>query len=343
MRSLAFVFVLASITVVGSERMFWFWASEPLPHVELSAFYAIATGAAVMLMRRFHVTSMWSLLLVSPVVAYVVEGVITPVMYSGGPMVPVFPAWFAFWHGILAFVGLGFGLRSLMLRSATGRVAAAAIGLGAFWGLWSSTLRLPENVNDEELIADGGALVVLEPGAFAVYAVTFTAILMASHWAAGFVWPRPISGQPARRRLGPAEWLVASLCLVMVVAWTFVLPWALPMFLAYVALQVVGLRWHRRSLAEPLPPSLFDQLRGRLPIRSLLPLALMAPAAAATYLIVWTLDPSDVVLRVMMYSIIAGQGLAGFGITVAALGRSRRKVSGSGDSGSSSRFRSSAV
>jgi len=305
--------------------MFWFWAPEAVDHLEIAAFYSLATGAGYLLMRRFRVSSPWSLLLVSPVVAYVVEGVITPVMYTGGPMIPVFPAWFAFWHGVLAFAGLVFGLRRLLLDRAIGALAAVAVGLGLFWGTWSSTLRLPENVNDEELIADLGQLTVLEPGGFGAYVVVFTAILIASHWLISFVWPEP---EPVRTRpsqvVRGGEWLVGLLCLAGATGWTFVIPWALPMFLAYVGLQVAGLRWYRDRMSAPLPPTLLDQLGGRVSVISLAPLALMAPVAAGTYAVIWALDPSDIALRVVMYTVIAVQGVAGFVVTVMALRRARR-------------------
>ena len=50
--------------------------------------------------------------------------------------------------------------------------------------------------SDEELIADSGPLEVLDPDAFGWYAITFTAVLIVSHWLLGYVWPR--RWQPSR-------------------------------------------------------------------------------------------------------------------------------------------------
>jgi hypothetical protein len=98
------------------------------------------------------------------------------------------------------------------------------------------------------------------------------------------------------------------------------LPWALPMFGAYAGLQVVALRRHSARVPAGRP-DLFAQLAEPVRLRALLPLVLMAPTAALTYAGLWQLDPSDAVLRVLMYSIIALQAIAGAVITVRALPR----------------------
>ena len=103
LQHLAFVFVVSLIAAVGSERMFWFWSTGLDEHLFVSAFYSVATAVTLWAIDRYRVSTWWSLWLASPLFALVVEGVITPVTYSGGPFVPIFPAWFAFWHGVLAF------------------------------------------------------------------------------------------------------------------------------------------------------------------------------------------------------------------------------------------------
>ena len=331
-RSFALVYLVALIMAVGSERMFWFWAPGLAELFEVAGFYAIATAAALVLIRRFNVTSWWSLMLVAPVVAFVVEGVITPIIYTGGPFVPVFPAWFTFWHGMFSLIGLVFGVRSLLLREATARLAAVSVALGGFWALWSATLRLPENVDDIEMEeAIGGPLQVLDQGAFARYAVGITAVFIVAHALIGYVWPKPGRSSGRIGSLGWRERATLGLVVTGVIIWTFVVPWAIPMFALYCGIQLKGLRWHR-AVVDPSAVSLIDQLSGRVRLRALLPLALMAPAAAGGYALLWELDPSDQVLRVIMYGTIAIQGIVGFVVAVLALVRAHRLNSSSASS-----------
>lgn len=336
-RAVVFAYLAALIMAIGSERMFWFWSTGLGVHLEVAAYYSIATVVGIGLMRRFTVTSWWSLMLVAPVIAFIVEGVITPVIYTGGPMVPLFPAWFSFWHGMLAFVGLVFGIRHLLLRESTAALSFVAIAVGLFWGVWSSTQWLPENVNDPDLIEiEGGPLVVLEPAAFGLYATLFTAVLIVGHALIGFVWPR---FEAPQHKLARWEKATIALVLIGVIGWTVVVPWALPMFGLYCWLQQIGLRWHRSAISKDQQP-LLDQLQGRVRLRSLVPLSLVAPAAAGAYALMWTLDPSDDALRVVMYGTIAVQSVIGFAVAGKALLMARsnaRRISSSSASSASLR------
>ncbi len=316
LRRSLFVFVVAAIAAVGSERMFWFWSTGLDEHLFVAAFYAIPTGVTLWAIATHRVSGWWSLWLATPLYALVTEGVITPVVYSGGPFVPVFPAWFAFWHGVLGFGVLVVGIRSLVLARRTGAVAALATAMGVFWGVWSTTLWLPENVEDPELVADqGGPLEVLDPAAFTAYAALFTGVIVIGHLSLGRLWPTDF--RPART----TERLWATLLVVGAAGWSVVVPWALPMFVAYAALQRWGLRRHRRTATGP---DLFQRLAGPTPWRPLLAVTAMAPAAALTYAVAWELQPSADALRVLMWTTIALQTIAGFVISVVALRRSGR-------------------
>lgn len=339
-RSAAYMYLLALIMAIGSERVFWFWSPSLLVQLESAVWYASATATGAMLMRRFHVTGWWSLMLVLPVIAFVVEGVITPVIYSGGPMNPIFPAWFTFWHGMFAFAGLVFAFRRWLLDQALLRLSAASIGVGAFWALWSSTLWLPENVNDPELIeAEGGPLTILEPMAFTRYAVIMTAVFIVGHALIGFVWPERSNGVVGRTgKLSWTERILIGFLLVVVAGWTAAVPWALPMFLLYCWVQLKGLRWHRSGVAEGTP-SMVDRLHGNVSWRALLPLTLIAPTAALGYAALWAIDPSVQALQIIMYSTIAIQGVVGFVVSVMALMRARKRREVSASSASSASHR----
>lgn len=325
MKRFAFVFLCSLIATIVAERMFWFWSTGVVQHVEVALFYMLPTAVVIWAIERFRVDDRSSLLLAVPLFAYVTEGVITPVLYSGGPFVPFFPVWFSAWHGVMA-VGIALvGIRWLAMRRGAGALGAVSISLGAFWGLWATTLRLPENVEDPELVAENGELIVLDPTAFGRYVVVFVAVLLFGHWAIGYVWP---SANASRPTLGRWSTMVVAACVaISVIGWTVAIPWALPMFVAYGGLQVWALRRHRNRAAAALERGdelnggspLLASLAGPVALRRLAPIALMAPAAWAVYTLVWMVDPSDLAIRVIMYSTIVVQTLVGGWLTVGAL------------------------
>lgn len=317
LRRLWFVLLCTAIVGVGSERMFWYWSPAPLDHLVVMSVYAPAVAGTLWLIDRYRVSDRWGLLLVAPVVGLLVEGVITPVVYTGGPFVPFFPVWFGAWHGVLSVIVLLIGVRSWLLAGRWRTLLVAMVGLGVFWGTWSTTMWLPENLDDPELIADhGGPLQLLDPSQFALYALWVSAVLAGAHlllgrggWMSAF--------EPAR--VVRAIWLLATAAIV--VAWTVAIPWAAPMFVAYFALQRWGLR---RSVATGFRPSVLQRLDGRVALRSLWPMAALPLSATSTYAAWWAIDvPHTVVRGAFMYGVIAVQTAVGGVLFVMALHRAR--------------------
>lgn len=296
----AFVWLLAAIGATMSERMFWYWQTSPASHLEAAVFYSLPVAAALWLMARHGVGSWPQVVLASTTYAYVTEGVITPVMYSGGPFVPFFPVWFTAWHGLLAFCLLTFGLRWLLLQRRRAQLLGVAAAIGVCWGAWLTTSALPENVGDDELVEHNGELELLSDGDFSLYALSFTLIIIAAHWLVGHVWPT--SWHPSRT----FRWTVAGLCLLAATVWSAAYLWALPMFLAYT--------WLTDRLLRRFPTSahatVLDRLAGRVRVVDLSPLLVMAPAAAATYTGINALEPSETALRIGFYGTIVTQTLA---------------------------------
>ena len=299
---LLFVFTVAAVVGVSSERMFWYWASAPVDHLVVAMVYAPAVAGCLWFVDRYRARGLWGLVLVAPLLGYFVEGVVTPVVYAGGP-VPFFPVWFAAWHGMLGLGILLFGLRHLLLARRTAALWGLSIGLGVFWGVWSTTMWLPENVNDPELIADAGApLTLLGPADFALYAASFTAILAGCHWLLGRIWLTEFV--PSRATV----WIWIALTGAAVIGWSVAIPWAAPMFVAGVALQQWGLRRHARHGR----PSLLAELDGRVAAPALLPLVAIPLAAAAVYALAWELEPAEGLVRYgAMYGVIALQTVVG--------------------------------
>lgn len=301
-RHALFVYVVALIGTVGSERFFWYWSDDPLSHLEGAFFYCMPVAAFLLALRRYGVHSLWGLVMALPFYAYVTEGVITPVLYSGGPT-PIFPLWFTGWHGLLSMLVLFVGIRYLAIERRTGVMAGVAVALGAFWGTWLITSLLPSQLEDPELIEGHGTLVAMEPAAFAGYVTTFTAILLGSHLLLNHVWPRS-----PQKLLLRTEKPTVGLLLFFAASWTVTVPWALPMFVVLGWLQVRVLRRHRD--ASPTAPSMLTTLGAPASARSLLPLALIAPVASAAYAIWWKLEPSETTLNVIYFGTIAIQTLA---------------------------------
>lgn len=310
LRRLAFVLVSTSIVTVVSERVFWYWTWDPLAQLEVVLYYAVTVATTLWLIDRYRVRGFAAFALTAFVFGMLVEGVLTPVAYEGIPFVPVLPSFFAGWHGLLALGAAWYLLHRWALERRASQIAMASAIAGALWGAWALTSLLPENLGDAELLADHGTLSVLAPGEFARYAVGYSLLLAAAHWA----WGR--LGDVSR--FEPSVWgerIAAALMAVMVVAYTVAIPWAAPMFVLYVGGAVWLLR-RRASATEE--PSLLTELSGPVPPTSLLALAPLPVMAAATYALGWWLAPTEATLRIVMWTVVAAATAAGGGAVARA-------------------------
>lgn len=315
-RNFAFVLVSAFIVIFGSERTFWYWSPGIGEQLGVALFYMVPVGGVLWAISRYRIGQLWTLLLAVPLLGYVVEGVITPVLYSGGPFVPFFPIWFTAWHGLLSFVVLWYLVHTWLVANRSRALLLVSIAYGVFWGAWSITLTLPESVNDPEVVADqGGPLEVLGPLSFTGYALTFTAMLAASHYLLGRLWLTTY--EPSRW----LRWLWVAVVGAIVVGWTVVIWWAAPMFVGYVWLQLWALR---RTAAVATGPTILEQLSGPVTLRSLAPLALIPVVAAATYTLAWEADLSDLAKQVILYGTITVQTLIAAALMSLSLWRAAR-------------------
>ncbi len=219
---MAFVLAASTVVTTGAERVFWYWTTSPIAHLEVIAYYATSVVAFFWVLHRFAVDDVASLVLALPVFAYMTEGVLTPVLYSGGPFVPVFPLWFTAWHGLFATGAALFGVRWMLLSRRMGMLWSTMIALGVFWGLWSTTLWIPENAQDPELLAQHETLELLSATEFAFYAIGFSLLFALGHLVLDRTWQTSFD-LPRWLRVVGVLWVAMFL-----ISWSFAYLWAIP-------------------------------------------------------------------------------------------------------------------
>ncbi|MEM9606628.1 MAG: hypothetical protein AAGA99_04340 [Actinomycetota bacterium] len=311
-RRLAFVLVSATIMAIVSERMYWYWDPGPADMAVVVGYYAVAVGTTLWTIDPFRVRSTPAMVMVAVIYGMIVEGILTPVAYSGGPL-PIFPAYFTGWHGLLGVVVVWWLLHRWLLDGRRRSIALASGALGVLWGVWAFTSVLPENVQDPELIEHSGTLELLGPGAFTLYAFGYTALLALAHWLWGRLGPVD-SFRPSR----PVRWLAVAAMAAMLIAYTVGLPWAAPMFAVFVG----GAVWFlRREAARHDEPSVLADLVGPVRARHLPAMLPLPVLASAIYAASWWLEPEEAVVRLVMWVVIAATTLVGGGAVAWAAGR----------------------
>lgn len=297
-RIAAFVALSSVIVAMASERVYWYWAGLNVGSIaEISAFYVIPVTGALWALAHAKATRVHQVVLAGAFFAFLVEGVLTPLIYNDGPL-PIMAAMFVGWHGILAFVGFWYLTRRWLLERRTRLTAIAATSFGALWGIWA----LVSAVGDTSDI-EGGAT-VLEPSQFAVYALGVGATLAAAHWLIGFVWPT--SWRPGR-----ASTVIVGLVNVayMAVAVVLLVPWA-PLKLALLLGGTYWLMMKGRDTNHD-EPRILDRLAGRVRAKDAAVLLLMPLAAATTYGAIWASGVSSTISGTVYWAFIVAQILGG--------------------------------
>jgi len=297
-RIAAFVALSAVIVTMASERVYWYWAGLGVGSIlEISVFYMIPMAGALWALAHAKATHVHQVVLAGAFFAFLVEGVLTPIIYLDGAL-PIMAAIFVGWHGIVAFVGFWYLTRRWLLERRTRLTAIASATFGAFWGIWAIVSAAGDATDIE-----GGAT-VLAPSQFAVYAIGVGATLAAAHWLIGFVWPT--SWRP-----GKTSTIIVGLvnAAYMAVAVVLLVPWA-P---ANLALLLGGTYWlmtrgHEASHDEP---RILDTLAGRVRARDAAVLLLMPLAAAATYAAIWATGVSSAISGTLYWVFVVAQVLGG--------------------------------
>ena len=183
---LLFVLLSSTVMVFFSEKTFWYVQGYAI--LELVLFYALPVAICMWIIELFQVQRFSGLVLIGGFFGFLVEGVLTPVVYEAGLLDPIMPAYFVGWHGMLSLVLGWYFIRKCLVERRWKRLLLTSSFFGIFWGLWSLPYRLPESILEFQALAEAGEHYI--PGIwpvfdYALYTTIFTCMLAISHWLLG--------------------------------------------------------------------------------------------------------------------------------------------------------------
>lgn len=295
-RRLLMILLSTAVLVVFSEKVYWY--PQGFVFAELVLFYAPPAAACLWAIAAFRVRRPAPLLLVAILYAFLIEGVLTPVLYEGGLLDPIMPAYFAGWHGLLAFFGGWYLLRRWLIAGRWQPVLASSALVGLFWGTWSLTYWLPETFGD---FTQPGRWPTVD---FALYALYTTFFLAAGHWLLGR------GGWEPAFRMGRIEkWLLGAVLTFFFFSLSFPgAPFGFLKLAALIAPIFLLLEVNRRRETSS---DLFDALAGPIQARTLLALLPLPVLATAVYAAAAVIDPDPETLRLILELTPLLQGVLG--------------------------------
>ncbi len=307
---IAFVVVSAVPIVICSEKSYWYCSGFGV--FAVAAYYSAAVFFGLWAIQVYRVDRFAPLFLCATLFGVLVEGLMTPIVYEGGPLDPIMVIWTSIaWHGLLSFILFWRFFRKCLLRGETRKVAIASALFGAFLGFWSLIYYLPDIVfiGDEHArllgedlthrfkaaVERGGDVqallgevspdkrAVMESALachewpiwkYALWTLVMTAWLAGAHYLLGYLWPTEFLPSKALVITAGAALILFSL------NWLPAVPWA-PIKLAVVlTIVLLPLRKYKRTAAGP---TVFEQLQGKIDPRNLRPFLLLPVAATFVY------------------------------------------------------------
>lgn len=291
---LFFAALSASVVVFFSEKAFWYPQGFVLG--ELIVFYGIAIYACLWAIAHFHVRRVSALVLVAALFAFLIEGVITPVIYEAGLLDPIMPAYFIGWHGLLSMFFGWYVLRKWLLGRQWMSLLISAGFFGLFWGLWSLTFWLPENIAEwAELAAQGetrSGNTLWTATEFGLYALVFTSVLMLSHWLLGRGWQTQFTLSKVEKGVLVIALLILFAALVYPVQPLAIFKLLLMFVILYIALRV--------NRGREQDGSLLRSLAGPVQFVDTLPLLAMPITATGVYALARLATPTEDLLRIIL-------------------------------------------
>jgi len=300
-----FVLLSAIVMVFFSEKTFWYIQGYAI--LELVLYYAIPVAVCLWIIDTLRVQRLSGLVLVGALFGFLVEGVLTPVIYEAGLLDPVMPAYFIGWHGLLSLVFGWYLIRKWLKEGRWKRLTLAGSIFGIFWGLWSLPYRLPESIQEfEALVREGESFL---PGAWPVpeflfYALVFTGMLMIAHWLLGTrIWQREFKLK---------KWEMGLLLVLLVFIFAYqvypVVPLAILKLIPLISLVLLPLGINCLQQDEE---GILATLDGSLHFSQTLPLLVIPVFATLVYGLAAWLHPSRTLLRIIYSSFASSQGLIG--------------------------------
>ena len=264
-KGFGFVFLSALLMVTASERVYWYVHGASFESIlAVAAFYMIPALAGLWAIGSGPSNRLHQLILAGAIFGFVVEGVLTTVVYEDG-VLPIMAALFVGWHGLLSVVAFWYLARRWLLERRRGRLMIGSATVGLLWGIWSIVYTLPEASEDFE-----EGFTVMEPGEFAIYGLVVGVAFAAAHYLIGYVWPE---------RFRPGKWGSRGIALLLLayaaLAVLPVVPWAPLKFGILVGGSLWLLRRSREATADE--PSAIAALQGHVALRDVL-LLLAMPA-----------------------------------------------------------------
>lgn len=312
---LLLVVLMTAIAVFFSEKVYWY----PQGYVlwELLLFYAVPVYACLWAIAYFRVRRLSALVLVSALFAFLVEGVITPVIYEAGIFDPVMPSYFVGWHGWLSIILGWHYLQVWLVRAEWRKLLLVSTLFGSFWGTWSITFWLPEQAAEwQQLEALGEATTgqtQWSASEFGLYTLTFTGVLVFSYWLLGQGrWQRTFALSKAEKGL-----LIAILMFFFATLVWPVSPLGIFKLTALLGILFLALRSNRQIesagslLTELSAGSLLTELGEVVKPLPLLGLFAMPVMATAVYALALELELSEAAIRAVLDSITLLQVVIG--------------------------------
>jgi len=315
-----FVLLSSAIMVFFSEKTFWHIQGYAI--VELVIFYAIPVGACMWIIDLFQVQSLSGLVLIGGLFGFLVEGILTPVLYEAGLLDPVMPAYFVGWHGLLSLVFGWYLIRKWLIEGDSKRLLLGSGLFGLFWGIWSLSYRLPESIQEFESFVQAGEFWL--PGTwpiedFAFFALVFTSMLMIGHWLLGRkIWQTEFSLN---------KWEIGILVSVMAFIYYFqvfpVVPLGFLKLTVLIILVIVPLNFQKKRWTNPY---LLESLDGQIRFSQTIPLLAIPLGASLVYGLAGLFPPPEDLVRLSFQSIYIIQMLVGGGFFIWAWVDSFKKI-----------------
>jgi len=300
-----FVLLSSAIMVFFSEKTFWYIQGYAI--FELMLFYSIPVAASIWVIDHFQVQRLSGVVLVGGLFGFLVEGILTPVIYEAGLLDPIMPAYFVGWHGLLSVVFGWYLLRKWLVEGNWKKLAISSFLFGSYWGVWSLTYRLPESIQEFEGYVQAGESWL--PGAwptldFAFFTFVFTGMLMIGHLLLGQgLW---------QSRFSLRKWEIGLLVLIMVFIYAFqvfpIVPLGFLKLAGLILLVIIPLNIQKKYQIDG---RILESLAGRIQFSQTMPLLVIPLTASFVYRLAAFFPPPENLLRLSFQSIYTVQGLIG--------------------------------